>query len=124
MKEQKFRPSMTLPQIKYLISVLTTASNPFPQFQQLHDSILVSLRTLDFKASEGITAPAYAAAPRETTEEKLGLQDPAEIKLAAYEKFLQHPSLCTAKELRLAATYRYENDLMSPEEEEEFENDM
>lgn len=123
MKEQKFRPSLTLPQIKYLISALTTAT-PHHRFQALHDSTLAILRTLDFKASEGITTPAYTAAPRETTEEKLGLQDPAEIKRAAYEKFLQHPELCSAKELRLAATHRYENDLMSPEEEEEFENDL
>lgn len=121
MKEPKYRPSLTLPQLKYLLTVLT-ASNPNQLFLDLHNSVLAILRTLEFKASVGIAAPAYTAAPKETAEQKLGFS-PAITKEQAYQKSLEYPQLCTASERQQARLYRYENDLMTPEEEEAFENE-
>lgn len=120
-KEQKFRPSLTLPQLRYLISLLEADSNN-TLLAELNTATAATLKVLTYKASAGIAAPAYTAAPKETAEQKLGFS-PAITKEQAYQKSLEYPQLCTASERQQARLYRYENDLMTPEEEEAFENE-
>lgn len=118
-KEPKYRISLTLPQIRYLISVAqldTTES-----MQRLRDSTIAAMKLSLTKAELGITAPAFVAAEKQTMEEKLGLVDPAMRREAAYKKWSNNPSLCTSQEIADAQLYRYENDMMTPEEENEYE---
>jgi len=71
----------------------------------------------------------YTNAP--SIEEKLGLEDSPPMKtdlralrLQAYNKWLSSPASCSILEHTRAQMYRYENDLMSPEEETSYEQKL
>lgn len=119
-KDHKYRMAISLPQIHYLSALLRADTKE--ETISLREALSTQLKLLAFKAEEGITAPAYAASPRASIEEKLGLEDVEERRLLAYRKWASNPSLCTAQEIADANTYRYTNDMMTIAEEEEYEN--
>lgn len=84
-------------------------------------SVLAKLKLFVAKMNLGIVNPAFTSAPKATLEERLGI-DPVEKRLLAYEKWKLDPYLCSQHEFALAQTYRYENDLMTPDEEREYES--
>lgn len=118
-KEPKYRISLTLPQIRYLVSVAQLDTTE--AMQRLRDSTISTLKLSLTKAELGITAPAFVASEKQSLEEKLGLIDPASRREIAYKKWSNNPSLCTSQEIADAQLYRYENDMMTPDEENEYE---
>lgn len=72
----------------------------------------------------GVIKPAHT--PQPTIEQKLGFtQIPLSHDLtgeAAYQKWLLDPVKATPKEIEEAMDWRYRNNLMSPQEESEYEN--
>lgn len=115
---QKFRPYLTLAEMTEVIDSLKSTPNPNGRliyyFQSFIDKIYVG------KVSSTITT-------RPTMEQSLGLDSPPmktdlrALRLQAYNKWKDHPTRCSLVELTRAQMYRYENDLMSAEEETQYE---
>jgi hypothetical protein len=114
---QKYRPYFTLPELGVLISSLEKTGDSLP--------LLVYLRNFRDKISVGAVQSQITLAP--SMASKLGLDDSPVgtnhqfARKLAYKKWIENPSRLSVYELESAQAYRYENDLMSPEEEKEYE---
>lgn len=120
MSTQKFRPYFTSSELQEIISALKERPNP----RRL--TICRYLESFQIKIERGILSPAHILDP--TQEEKLGFSDSPSsestaqiIGEAAYQKQLTQPSKCSPKEIAAAMDWRYRNNLMSAEEEKEYE---
>lgn len=86
------------------------------------------------KIDSGLLNPGYVNTGLNKIENKLGFSDMSEQsqtkpdfitkRLDAYNKWLQDPLQITESEFDLVQTYRYENSLMTKEEEVEYENKL
>lgn len=120
MSSQKFRPYFTASELLEIITALKERPNP----RRL--TICRYLEAFKLKIEAGILTPAHTTEPSIT--EKLGFEDPSAHQSihelsgeAAYQKQLINPSHCTPKEIAAAMDWRYRNDLMSADEEKEYE---
>lgn len=120
---KQYRPYFTLPELKEII--LCLKSHPSPQRMCL----VQKLESFCLKINHGIISPQYEPSPKKTILERLELDDSKPLPIsteitgeAAYQKHLIDPFHCTPKEIEAAMEYRYTNDLMSPEEEEQYES--
>lgn len=115
----KYRPYLTPAELEIIILALkTTASNPH---------LIHYLEGYKGKIDLGINSPNLTLTPRVGIADKLGLglEDPmieptsslSDKRHSAFLKWSQNPTICTPYEIELAYLYRFENDLMSPEEE-------
>ena len=119
---QKFRPYLTPTELELIISSLATTNPSSP--------LIKYLKTYQLKIDNGLLSPQINTAP--TLIEKLELdtisprqnnipsKSLARLKLEAYNKWLDNPAKCTILELDRAMLYRFENDLMTPEEEDNY----
>ena len=119
MSQNKYRPAFTEQEIQYLIERCENDSRT--ETMEMGNDIANRLKVFALKANLGITSAAFTSAPKESIESKLGLENIAEKRLAAFTKWQLNPAFCTAGEVRLANEYRYENNLMTKEEEEKYE---
>jgi hypothetical protein len=121
---KKFRPYFTSQELSIIISCLK--KNPTPETL----AISKYLETFNIKINTGIIQSQLTLAP--TMEEKLGFIDTQDddinnpnrlpaLRLAAYLKWQRDPKSVTILELSRVMQYRYENDLMTQEEEIEYE---
>jgi hypothetical protein len=122
LKDSKYRIALSLPQIHYLVALLRTDTREATA--KMSDNLASQLKLLAFKAEEGITSPAYTAAEKQSIEQKLGLDDPSERRERAYAKWQGNPALCSAQEVADAMLYRYESDMMTTAEEQEYERNQ
>lgn len=118
----KFRPSLTAGQIEHIIHILSTAGENSP----LNQSCLKSLRMFSLKAQHGIVSPSHLALGRESLESSLGFSTShTHTKTTTVELLYQvwqtHPSTLTPSQLQQVQSYRYQNNLMSSEEEQEYD---
>ena len=114
---QKFRPYLTAQELDEIILALKSSNG--------NRHLIYSLESFRDKIYLGITKPQITTAP--TLAEKLELEprlsssavtkDLATLKLHAYNKWLDNPAKCTIQELDRAMLYRFENDMLTPEEE-------
>lgn len=121
MATKKFRPYFSPEELKLIISSLKEKPTP--------ERIALSryLEHYSLKIDSGLFQPAITLKP--SLEEQLELSpehkpNPARassLRLQAFLKWEKNPSACTPKELLLVNEYRYENNLMSPEEETAWE---
>jgi hypothetical protein len=119
--EQKFRPYFTAAELLEIIAALKSAPNP----RRL--TLCQYLESFLLKINHGIISPAHTLEP--SLETKLGFPDPSTpIPIshsltgeAAHQKWLVSPVSATPKEIAEAMNWRYLNDLMSPDEEAEYE---
>lgn len=119
---QKFRPAFTKQEILYLIDLCSKDKRDTTT--ELAFTLAARLRIFALKADLGIISPAFTSTERQTLSEKLGLsnsESPADRRAAAYAKWKENPGFCTQSEVSLAFTYRYENGLMTPEQEAAYE---
>lgn len=118
----KYRPSLSAVEIRYILDLCNADQRA--ETEKLSTSLSSKLRVFSLKMQLGIVSASHTAAPVTTLEERLGLESmtPADRRSAAYSKYKLNPNYCSVEELKLVQTYRYENGLMSPEEESEFEN--
>lgn len=120
---KKYRPYFSTEELSLVISVLKQHSTP--------QSLALSryLETFNIKISSGLIQSQLTLAP--TMEDKLGFTDTQNadiananrlpsLRLAAFLKWQRDPSSVTILELSRVMEYRYENDLMSPAEEESY----
>ena len=120
--QQKFRPSLTLQEISYLLDVIALDQTESKQY--LRESVRSKLQIFSLKAKHGLVSAAYSASPKLDISDALGDSiSPAEKRRAAFVLFQQNPNLCTPAQYNQAQTFRYENNLMTPEEEESYESE-
>ena len=116
----KFRPSLTAGQIEHIIHILSTAGENSP----LNQSCLKALRMFSLKAQHGIVSPSHLALGRESLESSLGFSTShtqvTTVELL-YQVWQSHPSTLTQHQLQQVQSYRYQNNLMSPEEEQDYD---
>lgn len=118
--QTKFRPSLTLDEINTIISALQPTGN---------NQLIRKLNTFTLKAQIGITAPSHVTIPKQSLEDSLGfgygssnaIHQTAE---QLYTIWQTSPSSLSQSQLVQVSHYRYTNDLMSPEEESNYENGM
>jgi len=121
MANQKFRPYLTLQQIKYFIQ-LAEADNR-AETEPLRLRVLRELKLFVAKNDLGLVRPALVVTEKKTMEDKLGL-GATTTREEAYNLWRANPDLCTPQQLQQAKLYRYENDLMSPAEEAQYESEL
>lgn len=123
MPEPTYRPYLTASELTFIIDELKEPEDGVFTAQRIN--LVRKLELFQAKINLGHTEPAYQ--PARTLAEKLEISDSppprtlAEIRLEAYRKFCTNPRDCSSKEIEHAQAYRYENDLMSPAEESEYE---
>ena len=111
----KYRPYFTASELGEVIRCVKLSSQNI--------SLLRYLESYALKISHGVIAESITLQP--TLVDSLELDSPdspstssLESKRAkAYTKWLSSPESCTPLEIELTHLYRFENDLMSPEEE-------
>lgn len=114
----KFRPSLTAGQIEHIIHILSTAGENSP----LNQSCLKSLRMFSLKAQHGIVSPSHLSLGRESLESSLGFSHTKTTTVELlYQVWQTHPTTLTPAQLQQVQSYRYQNNLMSPEEEQDYD---
>jgi hypothetical protein len=113
----KYRPYFTAGELSEI--VLCLKSHPTPRRM----TIAQYLEGFILKIQHGVISPNHLSKP--SMEQKLGITPiPISHEItgeAAYQKFLINPGKCTPKEIEEAQEWRYVNQLMSPEEQEQYE---
>jgi hypothetical protein len=122
----KYRPVVTEQELAYIIE--RCEADTREETTGISVALSSKLKVFAMKMQLGISSAAYVSSPRESLASKLGLEDtpvtPERKRLAAFDKWSSLPSLCTPEEIKLAQTYRYENNLMTPQEESDYENSI
>jgi hypothetical protein len=116
----KYRPYFTYAELQEIISALKSRPTP---------SRMTLIKYLDGFISDIESGRRKSNLTIEPTlAQKLELEPATPIPVpltisgeAAYQKWLTNPSRTTAHEIEVANSYRYLNDLMSKEEEKEYE---
>ena len=120
MSQAQYRLSFTEQEINYLHQLVCT--DPSSATKDLQDRLHRYFKLMKTKLEIGAVSAAFTSSPKKSLEEKLGMLDPVEAREAAYLKWQTNPALCTEEEIQKAKTHMYENDMMTAEEEEAFEN--
>ncbi len=109
----KFRPSLTLPEIEHIVELLRKHGH-HENSEPLH-----KLNLFILKARHGITAPSHAVIGQQSLEAKLGLAEDDRI-----ETLLQvnnsTPKILSPSQLERVQFYRFQNNLMTSEEEDQY----
>ena len=111
----KYRPYFTASELGEVIRCVKVSSQNI--------SLLKYLENYALKISHGVIVESLTLQP--TLADSLELDSPDSPSPAsleskrskAYAKWLSSPQTCTPLEIELTHLYRFENDLMSPEEE-------
>jgi hypothetical protein len=124
--QEKYRPSLTAQEIAYIVE--RCDADQREETTGISVALGSKLKVFAMKLQLNLVAPAYIASAKKSLEERLGLDDtstsPERKRLAAFEKYSKLPSICTPEEISLAQTYRYENNLMTDQEESDYENSI
>lgn len=118
MTRQKYRPYFTLPELEEIAAALK--QSPSPRRLQ----IAAYLEKFIIEIKHGVRKANHTLQP--TMIEKLELETPVPLDHeitgeAAYQKWIINPSKCTAHEVEEALAWAYTNELMSPQQEAEYE---
>ena len=110
----KYRPYFTASELGEVIRCVKLSSQNI--------SLLRYLESYALKISHGVIAESITLQPTLVDSLELDSPSPSDSSLEskrakAYAKWLSSPESCTPLEIELAHLYRFENDLMSPEEE-------
>lgn len=120
---KKYRPYLTATEIQEIS--LSLKQSPTPA--RLH--IAQYLERFIIEINHGIRQESYIPKPKPTLSQELGFEPLptneglADVGLIAYKFYQEHGAAsCTPKQLQDALSYMYLNDLMSPDQEKEYEN--
>lgn len=111
----KFRPSLTLEQIEYILSL--RGNDPI-----IEHEIKKSLEPFKRKADAGIISPSHISTGRVSLGDSLGF---TQIEDCGVESLLEiwktTPAALSPKQLEKVTHHRYINDMMDAEEEAKYE---
>jgi hypothetical protein len=120
---KKLRPVITAQQLAYLIDLIENDNRSATE--SIRDDLFKYLKLFQAKVSIGIVSPSYTVQGKRSIDQMLGEDDtPASKREKAYHLYIESPHLCTPQQVSLAQLYRYENNLMTPEEEEDYEQNI
>lgn len=123
MTSRKYRPVLSESAISHILSL---ARKDISHPSSLE--IISSLAPFEYKIRNDSVSPAYTLTPTMSLAEKTGFSSPKKYSPEKsipelYNSWKVSDSASfTVQELTLIAQYRFENDLMSPEEEISFQN--
>lgn len=120
----KFRPSLSAQQISHIIGCLEHHANPL-QSSPHNVECLKLLRVFELKAKHGIVSPSHVATGRPDIVDSLGFGELEEYKdnmKPLLDVYASNPTALSAKQLEKVQLHRYTSNLMTPEEEAEYEN--
>lgn len=122
MKNAKFRPVLTSQQITHLISLCKK------DLSNESLSCLSILLPFEHKISNSLITPAYTTQIKSSKIDELGFSTPTtktDLDVGSlHTKYLEcgeDISQFSLTEIKAIQLYRYENDLMTPEQEKEYE---
>lgn len=123
----KYRPYLTMQQIKYFIEL--AESDQRAETEALRLKSLRELKLFVAKSDLGLVNSALTVVGKQSTEDKLGFTSesgdtPEQKREKAYQLWRVNPQLCDDNQIQMAKLYMYENDLMSPDEEAEYESSI
>lgn len=116
--QPKYRPSLTLPQMQCILGLCLNAPDPNnPEIKKITNV----LRPMIYKASEGITQPAFISMPKQSLDDSLGFsatpsEDPNKLLWELYQKGIK----MNDEKMMDALGYAFTNDLLTPEQEEQY----
>ena len=125
MASAKYRSYLTFAQLHYFLQLAEADDRSETEALRLRS--IKDLKLFIAKNDLGAVTPSYIATGRPTLASRLGLESdtsvetPEERRKLAYDLWCRNPMLVSPDELKLVTLYRYENDLMSPAEETEYE---
>lgn len=123
---QKYRPCLTTRQIQHILSLCKNDLT----LESL--SVIKVLSPFQSKIENCSLTPAYSIEKNSSVLASFGSQNtgienssltPNEKRERAYKKWLCHPDSCSVYELELVQTHRFTSNLMSAEEQEQFERE-
>ena len=118
---KKYRPYFTAEELKEISISLKLSATP------ARLSIAQYIERFIIQIDHGVRQEAYEAKPKPTISEQLGFDTPSPLNegLIAYKFFTENGrESCTPNVLKEALDYAYLNDLMSPEQEKEYEQEF
>lgn len=116
-----YRPYLAHPQIKTILRVCEPLATGTKEDQELFAKFM----TLEQSVYLDSIKPAHTLKTQKPPEPKEPQIIPAkEMRKLAYNKWLHDESSVTVEQCKMVLLYRYENDLMTREEEAEYENEM
>jgi hypothetical protein len=107
-----YRPSLTLPEIDYILAHLPNS--------QESNGIFSKLVTFKLKAQHGITKASHIKTGSQSLESKLGLGEDTTVQVLL-DAYNSNPSVLSKAQLAKVQHHRYVNDLMTAQEEKDFE---
>ena len=119
--QTKFRPSLTLDEINTIIAALQSAGE---------SKLVRKLHTFTLKAQIGITSPSHVTVPKQSLEDSLGFNSVSPLSNLEqtgeqlFEIWKTSPTSLSTSQLAKVHHHRYTNDLMTPEEESNYEIGM
>lgn len=112
----KFRPSLSISDIQFIYDTIH-ALPASPQQQ----SILASFHKLILKAKHGIITPSHLVLGKPSIETQLGFSSEDHTIETLMDAWNSNPSILSHSQIERIQHHRYLNDLMSPEEESQYE---
>ena len=124
MATPKFRPYLTAAQLHYFLDLMAADNRAATEL--IKKNTEKEIKLFMAKMELGGVTPALVSTGRQSMADRLGLDltDPMQAREAAYATWSANPKLWSPEEIRLAQLYRYENNLMSPTEEAEYEQSI
>lgn len=113
----KFRPSLSISDIQFIYDTIH-ALPASPQQQ----SILASFHKLILKAKHGIITPSHLALGKPSIESTLGFSSEDHTIETLLDAWASNPSLLSNHQIARIQHHRYVNDLMTPDEEAQYES--
>lgn len=130
---QKYRPSLSIPQLNTIIELAKNQSPMAPDTAEVLGVLIPYVAKINLAA----VSPSYTMQAKKTPLDlldELGGLEGSDYNQASntaiskphywkecYDKYIDTPKLCTLEELEAVNEHRYLNNLMTPEEVTEFE---
>ena len=134
----KYRPSFTEAQMDTIMTLCNRVLSDIKQGETQKPfnleclTIIGILTPLKAKILANVRTPDYIATPRETLAERLGFETEIPIDTSiskeayweqCYNKYINTPDSCNLQDIKAAKEHMYINNLMTPEQEAQFELD-
>lgn len=126
---KQYRPYIPSVEVDYIAQLLAK-SDPIdstPEITRYHNSLVRKWKLLSFKVGEGLVKAAREATPKLSIADKLEL-DSSELgqnheakRRQLYNLWVANPLSLSPDQIEQVDLYRWENDLMSPEEEQAYD---
>lgn len=110
-----YRPSLTLAEIQFILLEIDWDKGP-----EYQDDLKRKLEVFTLKAKHGITRPSHVRVGKPSKEAELGFTEDERLE-TLLEAYQISPTSLSVRQMKLVQHHRYINDMMTPEEEAQYE---